>query len=214
MSDTTRLSLREELGGSSIPEFALELPDGWERWDMTEENRQAWLRRARERFSAMQRPDLNALANRLVNESFDAAKKANALAMFVPTQDSETTLWIPASLIVAPVQASGGGTLDSHVLALIRERGGAPLLGDKRFVCTYSERKVQIDGGELIHGTAEYLTPIPGTDRKRGLNFVASLPRSTETPSDHESVAGLRLLFDAVVSTLRWRKPQRKEGAA
>ena len=213
MSASKPRSLREELGGAAMPEFVLELPEGWERWDMNEENRQVWLRRARERFATMHRPDLNALANRLVNESFDAAKKANALAMFVPTEESESTLWVPASLVVAPVQSSGGGTLDSHVRALIA-RGGAPLHGDKRFVCTYSERKVQIDGGELIHGTAEYLTPVPGTDRKRGLNFVASLPRSPKTPSDHESAVGLRLLFDAIVSSLQWHRPQPPREAA
>lgn len=212
MSTDDNRSIRELLGGRAEPSFELNLPPGWRRWDINENARQTWLKAARQRFAHLHRPDLNAFANRMVNEAFENFSKSGAIAMYVPTDDDENTLWLPTSIVVAPVKASGNN-LDGHVRALINEYGGSPLFGDQRFVRTERETRVQLDGAEMINTTVEYLTPVPGSRRKKALNFVASLPREATIAADHDYVLGVKTLFDSVVSTLRWVAPSEPEEA-
>lgn len=94
--------------------------------------------------------------------------------------------------------------MDAYVRNLIANDGGVPLVGDKRVTRVERERVVDIEGSSMTRTGIEYLTPVPGSKRRRALQLVASFARPSSTPGDDPDIVAYNVAFDVCVSTLRW----------
>jgi hypothetical protein len=196
-------SLRAALGADRDPEFAMMLPEGWIRLDADDAARDELLERVRARLMAAHRPDLWAAARASVTEAFTALQRSQGVAVMLQVDGGDGVPFIPASVTAAMQSAPDGGSLDDLVAALIT-RGATPLGGDTRFIREES-RETRTEGGvRLGVTTVRYLTPVPGTGRRRALLLTAVMPHEPGTPDDDPLLSATRFAVDAHVSTLRW----------
>lgn len=209
MSNGAGMTLREQLGVSAEPDFEIDLPPGWERRDVGEDDRAALEAALRKKFLSVQRPDLYAAVRAMVDSSYSGMTAAGAIAYYAATTGDENTLWIPGSIVVSTRTATPEITLDQMVSHAIREFDAKPLLGDKRFIRFERDEIVDTGGASIGLTTVEYLTPIPTTQRRRALQFTATVARPADAPADDEQVVASKQLYDACISTLRWvaKKP-------
>lgn len=196
-------SLRAELGATD-PDFVLQLPDGWVRMDASDDSRDALVRQARERLMRAHRPELYAHVRHALLEAFEQLQRAGGAAVFLPIGDGEG--YAPASLSAAFRSGSGGERLDDAVAGLIAD-GGTPLGDDRRFVRREARDETTQDGQRLGVTTVHYLTPVPRTNRSRMLVLTAVMPHPVDAPDDEPLLVATRILVDAMVATLRWRRP-------
>ncbi|MWB98194.1 hypothetical protein [Agromyces seonyuensis] len=197
---------------NDVPDFQLVLPDGWTRIRPDLAGEQEAIKRASAALRRYARPDLDFEFRLLLKSAFRRLEESRAVALFVPTDlpgDSVLPMSITASVLVDPA----GGTLDAAVSDLFR--GGATMLGDDTSVVRW-ERSVR--GSAELQGAdvdqLNYLIPIPGSGRRRGLLFSTSILLDPEASSASDAdadgvdaVAGMRLLSDAIIATFAWRIP-------
>ncbi|GAA1535787.1 hypothetical protein HD600_001592 [Microbacterium ginsengiterrae] len=200
-------TLREQLGLSAEPDFEIDLPAGWERRDVSDEDRASLVAALRKKFLSVQRPDLYAVAQSLVDGSYSAMRSAGAVAYYAATTGDEHTLWIPGSIVVSTRTATPEISMDQMVSHAIREFGAQPLFGDKRFIRFERDETVTVGESSIGLTTVEYLTPIPTTRRRRALQFTATVARPAEAEADDEQVVASKRLYDACISSLRWVAP-------
>ncbi|WP_026374189.1 hypothetical protein [Agrococcus lahaulensis] len=203
-----RTDLRAELGAAPDPEFELELPPGWARHAPDRATQDAMAAGIRERMLRAHRPDLYAQAQRMLQDSFEAMQRGDVVAFFTPTDDGDETLWLSASILASIRRAQPDVTLDEAVRHAILEYDAAPLDESKRIVRFERDRLESVQGESLRVLTVVYLTPVPGTQRRRALQLTATINRPVDVDVEDPLVDAQRLLLDACVSTLRWRRPQ------
>jgi len=207
-----RVSLRARLGAAD-PAFSLALPTGWVRRDASAAQRDEMVDAVRGRLLQAHRPDLFARVRPMLDDAFQQMASASVIAFFTPATGDDEALALPASLVASVrTPASPGGTLDPLVQALIREAGATPLLGDKRFLRFERESRQRLDDAEFLSTQIVYLTPIPGTGRRRGLQLTATIARPVDVPADDRPLVLIRTLLDLSVSSLTWTAPAQPAG--
>lgn len=210
MSDESRgKSLREELGGSSEPSFEIKMLPGWQRRIPDDEDFRALEAAAKKKFMSAHRPEVYAGVKSMLEKSHDIMRQEKVVAYYVPNEDAEDTLWIPGSVSATIRQPPPGRTLGEMVRELISKHGGTPLFGDRRFVRVENEERVRVQGGTVAQTSLLYLTPIPGSKRRRALQFTASFALPVEVDAEDEKVVAMKTAFDVCISTLRWCAPER-----
>lgn len=202
-------SLRRELIGDSapadLPGFTMMLPSGWTAHDTSEKTQRSLLALARQRTMAAHRPDLQGMLEATTTAAMNAARERGALLMVMPGPETEGVLFAPASMLVRIREAIPEHSLDDLVVDVLQNRGGVPLDANKRFVRWVEQREVPLGGETVGAYTVVYLTPIPGTERRKALQLVLTIahPDDIDTSSD-ELLAGWVALVDAHVATFRW----------
>jgi len=207
------MTLREELGVGTDPDFDLELPPGWSRQSPDEASLRDTLAKVRERCMREHQPQVYAEMKSYLERSYADMQRAGVFAFFSPTDADPDTLALPASINASIRRADPGQSLDDLARALIRDQGAQPLLGDPRTLRFETENVVRLGTQSLVNHSAVYLTPIPGSHRRRALALVAGFARMPDSPADSEAMQSTRFLFDACVSTLRWTPPVVAPGA-
>lgn len=202
-----RVSLRDALGAPQDPDFTLTLPPGWQRRAVSAEERDRMDAAMRARLREVHRPDLYARMRVLLAEAFSQLNAVEAVAMFLPDGADPDALVLPASLTARVLRAEPGATLDGHVRTAIVRDGAAPLLGDKRILRVEREGEQQLDGDTARVTTVVYLTPVPGTGRRRALQLTLVITRPADVPADDPPLLQMRALFDLCVSSLTWAAP-------
>ena len=205
----TASGLRDELGVRPDPEFEMELPPGWSRSRPDDATLQSMLSDLKRRLMEAQRPELYAQAKSMLEQSFQDMRRNGVFAFFSATETDPGTLFLPASINASIRTAEAGESLDDMVRTLIREHGATSLLGEKRTVRAERERTVRLGTETIINHTVVYLTPVPGSKRRRALQLTAGFPRTLDAPADDPMIESMRLLFDTCVASLRWRVPRR-----
>lgn len=198
------MTLREMLGVAKDPDFELKLLPGWERHVPDDADFSTLDSALRDRFMQMNRPDLHAATRAQLRQAFDSMQKNRVIAYYAATADVDNAFYIPGSIVVSERSSQTGGPMDDVVTHAIREFGAAPLFGDKRFIRFERESSKEVDGGTMLINTITYMTPIPGSKRRRSLQFVASFGRPGDMPADDGKVLGWKAAFDICISTLRW----------
>jgi hypothetical protein len=201
--------LRAELGGSRPtpdPEFSLVLPSGWEEFAPTDAVERDLLDRAKARMQEAHRPDLFAQLRAMTGRAFAGMRSATTVRFYAQTQAWGDELVLPMSITASIRTAPGGGTLDAVVADLIRTKAATALHDDKRFVRWESSSPIAVGTATVEQYTTAYLTPIPGSERRRALQFtaVAAAPGDGSVPRTDPFVVQMFALTDAIVSTLRW----------
>lgn len=190
-----------------MPDFEMTLPPGWTRKPVDDATLDDMLARLRDRLMKQHQPQAYAQLRGLVKESFASMKKDGAFAFFSATEEDDSTLWIPASIIASERRGEAGQSLDDLARMLIREYDATPLREDKRTMRFERERTVRLGNETVISQSIVYLTPIPGTGRRRALQLVAGFGRTPGESADDPYLLEMKRLFDTCVSTLRWRAP-------
>lgn len=204
----TPSDLRAELGARAVPEFEMTLPPGWTRKAVDETALDEMLGALRTRLMEAHRPEAYVELQPLLRQSFKAMQREGAFAFFTATEPDESTVWLPASIIASERRAEAGETLDDLAVQLIREHGATPLAGDKRTLRFERERPARLGSQTVINHSIIYLTPIPGTGRRKALQLVAGFGRAPEDAADDPFVMKTKYLFDSCVATLRWKAPR------
>src|SRR5690606_18152056 len=114
-----RVSLREQLGGTPDPDFALVLPPGWIRRDVTEQEQDRMLAGIRGRLLEANRPDLYARMRGLVHDAFTQMRTVSTVAMFTAGDSAPDSAYMPASLTATIQHAEPGQNLDAYVRSAI-----------------------------------------------------------------------------------------------
>ena len=68
----------------------------------------------------------------------------------------------------------------------------------------FETRMILRNGEQLLVTTVAYLTPIPGSGRRRALLLTLVLLRGADVPPDDPPLLQMKALFDLCVSTLTW----------
>lgn len=197
-------TLRESLGVVPDPDFELKMLPGWERRSPDEADQDQLSQALKSRFMQMHRPDLFASASRMLIESYESMRKNGVIAYYAATSGDDDTLLVPGSMVATLRKSTPEASIDAYVRSLIANEGAQPLFGDKRVIRVERERVVDIEGSSMTRTGIEYLTPVPGSKRRRALQLVASFARPSSTPGDDPDIVGYKMAFDVCVSTLRW----------
>ena len=200
----TRVGLRELLGGTPDPDFMLILPPDWVRREVNEQEQARMLAKVRGRLLEAHRPDLYGKMRAMLDEAFTQMRKVSTVALFSPADDAPEGAFLPASLTASIQHAEPGQTLDGYVRAAIQSDGATPLFDDKRIMRVERETSDTIDGEQVLTTTIAYLTPVPGSGRRRALLLTAVIVRPPEAPADDLPLLQMKALFDVCVSTLTW----------
>ena len=202
---TPQSSLRELLGGTKEPEFELRLLPGWERHSPGEADRSAMDAALKKRFMSINRPELHASMRAQLDQAYALMKQQQVKAYFAATAETDSLAIIPGAIVATTFNAHSGGTLDTHVAAIIRDHGAKPLFGDRRFIRYERESTKTAEGDEpVIATTIVYMTPVPGSKRRRGLQLTATIARPLDMAATDEKFLSWKLALDVCVSTLRW----------
>jgi hypothetical protein len=202
------VTLREELGVRTDPEFDLALPKGWARHGLDDATLTTLITQVKHRCMESHRLQLFAELKAQLETSFADMRRAGVIAYFSPTDPGPDTLAIPASINALIRHAEAGATLDDEVRSLIRDHDAQPLLGDKTTLRFETERTTRLGMETIVSHSVVYMTPVPGSHRRRALVLVAGFGRPIDVPTDSDSMNAMRLLFDAVASSLTWRAPK------
>jgi len=200
----TQVPLRELLGGSPDPDFALVLPPGWVRREVTDAEQKDMLGKIRGRMLDAHRPDLYGRMRALVNDAFTQMRKVSTVAMFTAADDAPDTAFMPASLTATIQHAEAGQNLDSYVRGALAGDGATALFGDKRFIRVERETTESLDGEQMLVTTVVYMTPVPGSQRRRALLLTLVILRPLDAPADDLPLVQMKTLFDLCASTLTW----------
>lgn len=204
MNSTNARNLREELGGRSDPDFEIQMLPGWVRRTPDESDLRSWDVAIKQKFMALHRPDLYARSRSLLQRTHEIMRQQEVISYYVPGNDEESVVRLPGSIVAAVRRPPPGHTLDQLVQDVISDYGATPLFGNKRFVRFELDEKVRVEGGSIAQKSIYYVTPVPGTYRRRALQFTATLGRPIEVAPDDERVEAMVAAFDLCVSTLRW----------
>lgn len=200
-------SLREALGAKRDPEFELKLPDGWERHVPGDADKASLDASLKKRLMSLNRPDLHASLRVQLDQAFANMKEQNVVAYFAATKESDSGVYVPGSIVATIRRSPSGESLDGYVTHAIREYGAKPLFGDKRFIRFERESTKAVDGGPVVVTTIVYVTPIPGSNRRRGLQLSSTIVREPEKSATDPDFVTWKMALDMCVSTLRWTSP-------
>lgn len=207
MATTTEgLTLREQLAGTPDPDFTLRMLPGWERRNPDDHDLDASLAALRQRCLREHRPELYATLRPMLEQAHEVMRKERAVAYYAPVTGPDT-LWLPGSIIASFRRNPDGTSLDELMARTIRHYGAAPLLGDKRFIRFEEDRVQRLQGGTLGMSSIVYLTPVPGSRRRRALQLTASFARPIDVDPGAERIRQFRTALDLCVSTLAWVRP-------
>jgi hypothetical protein len=189
-----------------VPPFRLILPEGWEELPADRTGVDALIRRTSAVFASQHRPDLDSEMRRLLELALRRMRQAKAFAIYLQTTAQADPM--PMSITASVAEGQLGGTLDRQVAALFREQGAQFLTDDQSIVRWLAE----VTGRREVAGASsrviDYLIPIPGTGRRRALQFTTTiaLPQDPDA-EDLEIVEALTELSDVMISTFDW-EPQ------
>src|SRR5699024_3307075 len=203
---TTRQTLREELHLPEAPRFEIELPPGWSRREVSSDTLTEISAAAKRNMMKAHQPQMYGAVERLLHEAFDGMKRAGAFEFFAPIEASAEAPSMVASLLARIRRTQDGQSLDRLVSDLIRVKGAAPLLGDKRTIRYEDIENVRVETETFVNHSVTYLTPVPGSKRRRALELVASLVRPVAVGPESEHFIAQKYVMDLCVASLRWSR--------
>lgn len=203
------MALRDLLGARPDPEFELSLPKGWERHEPSTESQALIERRLSRQFMQVGSADamqaFGVLRN-MLRQSMDEMRKQNVVGYFAPSgPDASTPFPVPASIIATIRSAPSSAEMDGYIKRMILEEGAEPL-GRNRALLRIERENVRGEGdAQMVLSSTLYVTPVPGTRRRRALELLAGYGRPIDIPRDDEQIQFVHAFFDLMVASLRWK---------
>lgn len=203
------MPLRELLGAPADPEFELSLPTGWERHDASPESQALIVQRLRRRLMRAGGVDamraFSALRD-MLGQSMDDMRREGVVGIFAQSAaDASTPFPVPASIVAKIRSAPSAEAMDGYVKQLIVDEGAAAL-GRNRALLRVERERVHAEGdARAVLSSTLYVTPVPGTGRRRALELYAGYARPTDIPRDDEQIQFVHAVFDLMAGSLRWK---------
>ena len=197
-------SLRAELGATPDPTFSFTLPTGWSMTPVNEAAEKTVQSQLAKRLMASGHPELLAQLRPMVAQAYSKMQNAKAVATIGPMEPSDDMVLVPGSIVAAIRRSTPTLPVQQLAVGMIRKYGATPLFGDPRIMFFRSEREENMQGEKVIIDTSTYLTPVPKTRREKALQLTGSFIRPADTPADDEAAVRIHMLFDGIVSSLRW----------
>lgn len=208
MSDAG-VPLRDLLGARPDPEFELSLPRGWERHDASPDAQaliERRLSRQLMRVGSVEAMQAFGVLRTMLRQSMGEMRKQNVVGYFAPSgADLPTPFPVPASIIATVRSAPSSEEMDGYIKRLIIDEGAAPLDRNRALLRTERE-SIRRDGdAEVVLSSTLYVTPVPGTRRRRALELLAGYGRPVDIPRDDEQIQFVHSFFDLMIASLRWK---------
>ena len=203
---TMKPSLREELSVPQTPDFEIELPAGWSRREVSPETLAELTAATKQTFMRAHQPQMQGVMGRLLREAFEGMNRAGAFAIWAPFGAAESSPTMMTSLLARVRRAPPGKSLDAHARELIRSKGATPLRGDKRMLRYAEDENVRLESETFVNHSISYLTPVPGAQRRRALELVASVVRPVAVPAESPWFVSRISLMDLCVASFRWSR--------
>lgn len=204
-----QVSLRDALGAAPQPDFELVVPRGWQRMGTDAAGQSELGELLQARLMRAGRPDLHVGLKRMMNESFDQMRSSGAVAVFMPLDpDGKGQIGVATSITAVVRKSAPEASLDEYVGHVIRQYDAAPLFDDMRTLRFETEMEQELDGKTVLVVSVHYITPVPGSRRRRALELIATYGRSPQDSRTDDKWAALHAVFDLCASTLRWVPPK------
>ncbi|MBD3942064.1 hypothetical protein IF188_10185 [Microbacterium sp. NEAU-LLC] len=188
-----------------VPDYRLLLPDGWEELPADRSGVEELIRRTSAVFRSAHRPDLDGQLRIMLESAYRKMQQSGIFALYLQTTAREVPL--PMSIVASTATGQLGGTLDRQVAKLFREND-AQFLTDDRSIVRWEATagaNAEIDG-TTAH-LVDYLIPVPGTGRRKALQFTTTIPLPPDAGDDARVVVdGLIHLSDLLISTFTWEQ--------
>lgn len=202
------MSLRDELrGDGGVPPFGIVLPTGWMELQPTREAFQELGREASARFRTAGRPDLDAQLRSLVESASRQFLSRDPVRMYLPRPADGDAPVLPLTMTAARVTGPDGRSLDGWVSSLVAEHGAIRFGPGEAMVRWETSTAPRLQDRRVPIRSVSYLIPIPGTGRRRALQFTAVIPLGDPPEMPDEVIESLMLLCDAMISTFTWGVP-------
>ncbi len=203
------MSLRDLLGARPDPEFELSLPKGWERHEPSPESQaliEQRLRRSLMQVGSVDALQASGVLRNMLRQSMDEMRKQNVVAYFAPSgTDVSTPFPVPASIIATIRSAPSSAEMDGYIKRMILEERAEPL-GKNRALLRIERESIRGEGdAQMVLSSTLYVTPVPGTRRRRALELLAGYGRPADIPRDDEQIQFVHAFFDLMVASLRWK---------
>lgn len=202
-------SLRDLLGARPDPDFELSLPKGWERHEASIESQSLIEKRMSRQLMKLGTVDAMQAFGTLrsmFRQSMDEMRKQNVVGYFAPSgEDLATPFPVPASIIATIRSAPSTELMDGYVKRLILEEEAAPLAKNRALLRVERENVRGEGGAQIVFSSTLYITPVPGTRRRRALELVAGYGRPLDIPRDDDQIQFVHAFFDLMVASLRWK---------
>lgn len=203
------MSLRDLLGARPDPAFELSLPRGWERHEATPESQaliEKRLSRQLMRVGSADAMQAFGVLRNMLRQSMDEMRKQNVVGYFAPSgSDVSTPFPVPASIIATIRTAPSTEEMDGYIKRLILDDGATPL-GKNRALLRVERENLRGEGDtQMVLSSTLYVTPVPGTRRRRALELLAGYGRPTDIPRDDDQIQFVHAFFDLMVASLRWK---------
>ena len=201
--------LRVLLGAPSDPEFELSLPTGWERHDASPESQALIVQRMRRQLMRAGGVDAMRAFSTLrgmLGQSMDDMRREGVVGFFAQSAvDASSPFPVPASIVAKVRSAPSAEEMDGYVKRLIVDEGAVPLGGNRALLRVEREHVRGEGDAKLVLSSTLYVTPVPGTRRRRALELLAGYGRPTDIPRDDEQIQFVHAVFDLTVASLRWK---------
>jgi hypothetical protein len=186
-----------------VPDYRLLLPDGWEQLPADRAGVDELIRRTSNVFREQHRPELDVEMRTMLEIAYRKMLQANAFALYLQTDAVDAPL--PMSIVASVVEGQFGGTLDRQVAQLRRDRSAEFLTDDRSILRWEAEVAARKDVEGAGAHVVDYLIPVPGTQRRRALQFTTTIPVPVGVDVDVRPVVeGLVQLSDLLISTFTW----------
>jgi len=203
------MSLRDLLGARPDPEFELSLPNGWERHEASVESQaliEKRLSRQLMRVGSVDAMQTFGVLRNMLRQSMDEMRKQNVIGYFAQSgSDVSTPFPVPASIIATIRTAPSTEEMDGYIKRLILEEGAVPLGKNRALLRVERENVRGDDEAQMVLSSTLYVTPVPGTRRRRALELLAGYGRPTDIPRDDDQIQFVHAFFDLMVASLRWK---------
>lgn len=196
-------SLADELRQPAPPSsFRVLLPPGWTQHQPNESGRKQLTDSIRSRFKQAGRPDVEVKLTFMVNRQWTAMTRMGAVALYMPTEDTEVP--VPMTIIAVPYTVTAGKTIDAD----IRSRAGGPVEAtDLPFgrVYRWVETQASVNGEQGAYARSiSYLYPVPGKQPTRGMLLATSILH-LDSEVTEQMLENLTVLSDSIAETFRWK---------
>jgi len=192
-----------------IPPFRFAMPPGWVQVAPTEATKQDELKQASAIFRRAGRPDLEAEYRAMMAQVSEGMRRTKVFTVY-RQQDVPMEELLPLSITASALSGTDGDNLDDWVADAFRLRGAEFLNEEMKHIVRWVSEPRRPQGAAPITGvggrTITYLIPVPGTGRSKALVFTSTIviPEGEVIPED--SLRGIELLSDAMISTFAWEK--------
>ncbi|MFF4825335.1 hypothetical protein ACFY20_20325 [Streptomyces sp. NPDC001312] len=191
--------------------YSLVLPPGWRQIPLRKGTERAVMRVLDHAFEGMPRDEVFAYRRDLearLWQRIEDARKADGLDLYLPVELMHG-ISVPASILVSETRLTGGEGLDPQEAALLMagSEGRREVVDLDGAPAVRAERTAQPDpelGAEFPSRRVDYQVPVPGQSWR-----WLTVAFSTVGAEDVDGELSLLLvdLFDAVMTTFRWRSP-------